>query len=166
MNSPGKYARMELERRFLLSPSEAIVSTLPKTAILDNYITGTNLRLRQMENAGTKVYKLGKKTNISPGKEQITTIYLSEAEYALLTQLRAIVVSKIRFVGVFNRVTIGIDVYGSETEELWVAEVEFETEEDMDNFIMPLPHQIEITGMNEFSGFALSTRFGVENRSF
>jgi len=166
MTSSGKYARIELERRFLLSAMEEEVRTLPKRAILDNYITGTNLRLRQVENNGDQVYKLTKKSKLSRGSEQITTIYLSSDEYKLLSKLPAVVVSKLRFITDYENVTIGIDVYGSETEELWLAEIEFETTETMNSFIMPLSHQGEVTGVDEFSGFALANRFGFLNRRF
>ncbi|MBS1530857.1 MAG: hypothetical protein JSU01_11150 [Bacteroidetes bacterium] len=167
MISSEKYARMEYERRFLLSQMEDEVRTLQRRVILDNYIVGTNLRLRQVENdEGDTIYKLTKKSRILPGSAQITTIYLSLEEYQLLSKLRAVVVNKVRFLMPHDDLTIAVDIYGTETDELWMAEVEFETNERMNNFSMPLPYQIEITGDDEFTGFALANRFGIENRRF
>ena len=167
MAQAEKYALIENERRFLLLPvDEEMTLDLPRRAILDNYIPGTNLRLREMDNAGEKVYKLTKKTTLSPGREKITTIYLSQEEYQLLTQLQAIVVSKIRFIMTHYELIIGIDRYGNKGNELWVAEVEFETEEQMNAFVMPIPYQTEVTGKNEFSGLALANRFGRQNQRF
>ena len=164
MTLPDKYSRIERERRFLLSPMGKEVSALPRRVIVDHYIVGTDLRLRQVENEDNKVFKLTKKSKLSPGHEQITTIYLSSEEYKLLSKLPAIVVSKSRHITNYEDVTIGIDIYGSGTEELWLAEVEFENTASMDSFIMPLPYQSEVTGVDEFSGFALANRFGFLNR--
>jgi len=164
----GKYARIENERKFLLSPGDDVLMEmdLAKRAILDNYIVGTHLRLREVDKDGEKIYKLTKKTPLSPGREEITTIYLSPEEYQLLSKLRAVVVSKLRFVMPYNELTIGIDSYATERDELLLAEVEFETEEQMRVFEMPIPYQTEVTGMEEFSGFTLAKRFGWENRRF
>src|SRR6185312_11784452 len=125
MPSINKYAHIENERRFLLPPmnEELMTMDLPKRVILDNYILETNLRLREVDNETQKIYKLTKKNSLSPGREEITTIYLSHEEYQLLNKLRAVVVCKMRFIMTYNDLIIGIDCYGSEEDELWVAEV-------------------------------------------
>lgn len=161
-----KYARIENERRFLLPSMEEEIYTLPKRVILDHYIVGTNLRLRLVDNEDSKIYKLTKKFQLSPGREQITTIYLSQEEYELLSKLQAIVVRKPRFIMQYKDLIIGIDVYENEKDKLWLAEIEFETTEDMNNFKMPIPYQIEVTDKEEFSGFVLATRFGILTRCF
>ena len=168
MTSSCKYARVENERRFLLRPGdeEFISMDLPQRVITDNYIIDTNLRLREVDNEGEKVYKLTKKTTLSPGREEITTIYLSPEEYQVLSKLRAVVVSKVRFIATYDDITIGIDTYGNEEDELGITEVEFETEEQMKAFVLPMPYEIEVTGNDEFSGFALANRFGWQNRRF
>jgi CYTH domain-containing protein len=169
MTTPtGKYARIENERRFLLRPGdeEFMTMDLPRQVILDNYIIDTNLRLREVDNQGEKVYKLTKKTTLSPGREEITTIYLSPEEYEVFSKLRAVVMSKIRFIVTSGDIIIGIDTYGNEEDELGIAEVEFETEEQMKTFVLPMPYEMEVTGNEEFSGFALANRFGWQNRRF
>lgn len=168
MPSINKYARIENERRFLLSLTneELIAMNLPKRVILDNYIIGTNLRLREVDNEGQKVYKLTKKTPLSSGREEITTIYLSQEEYQLLSKMHAMVIYKVRFIMTYNQLIIGIDCYSSGEDELWVGEVEFETVEQMDAFVMPIPYQMEITGKDDSSGLALANRFGFINQPF
>lgn len=160
----GKYAQIERERRFLLGsrPNEIQAMGLPVKGIRDHYIDGTNLRLREMSNENDKTLKLTKKTGLSFGKEEITTIYLSTEEYKLLSKLPAVVASKTRWLLPSNNLTIGIDYYKSDTDELWLAEVEFETDEQMNDFIMPIPYEKEITGDDQFSGFTLAMRFGWE----
>jgi|GEM_PF-1764057 len=168
MTPAGKYARFENERRFLLRPwdEEFITMDLPRRVIIDHYVIGTNLRLREVDSEGEKVYKLTKKTTISPGREEITTIYLSPEEYQLLCKLPAVVVNKVRFIATYADIIIGIDIYGNEEDELWLAEVEFETEKQMKTFALPMPYEVEITGNNGFSGFALANRFGAQHGRF
>ena len=85
MNNPSappgrseRYARRELERRFLLAGPPA--GPVEKTArIHDRYIEGTRLRLRKKTDETGVHYKLTQKvpaSNGSPGL--ITTIYFSE----------------------------------------------------------------------------------------
>lgn len=84
----------------------------------------------------------------------------------MLSKLRAVVVSKVRFIATHGDIIIGIDTYGNEEDELGIAEVEFETEEQMKTFALPMPYEMEVTGKDEFSGYALANRFGWENRRF
>ena len=63
-NKSQKYARVEEERRFLLAKMPADLDLDDSfVRIIDHYIEGTRLRLRQMESPGGRapVYKLGQK---------------------------------------------------------------------------------------------------------
>jgi CYTH domain-containing protein len=139
---------------------------LPKRVIVDQYIIGTNLRLRQLESDGNIIYKLTKKSKLSADKAAITTIYLSLNEYELLSKMRSVVVSKIRFISPYDNLNIAIDVYAGEEDELWIADIEFNTDEEMNDFLMPFVFQTEVTGIDEFSGLNLANRFGFQNRRF
>jgi CYTH domain-containing protein len=165
MTNTGKYSRIENERRFLLKSidQELTAMGLPKKIILDHYLTGTHLRLREVDTVGEKVFKLTKKTHLLPGKEEITTIYLSSEEYDLLSKLPATIVSKVRLVLTHNEFTIGIDIYTGEKGELLIAETEFETDEQMKSFVLPIPYDKEVTGDANFSGHALAIHFGSES---
>ncbi len=58
--------------------------------ILDRYVTGTRLRLREVREAdGTFTRKLGHKVRISDGPAEVacTNFYLDDAEWTLLTAL-------------------------------------------------------------------------------
>ena len=81
-----KYAVVERERRYLL---EALPD-LPGARVLritDRYLDGTRLRLRRVDEDGCAVVlKLGQKVPVPDGIAHTTT-YLSEAEFALLSQL-------------------------------------------------------------------------------
>ena len=89
--TPSKYAVVERERRYLLAtlPTELFSGT---DEILDRYLTGTRLRLREVRTAdGTVVRKLGHKVRLGegPGEVACTNFYLDDAEWALLVQLPA-----------------------------------------------------------------------------
>jgi CYTH domain-containing protein len=105
-----KYAVVERERRFLLaSLPEFIVGT---KAIVDRYVTGTRLRLREVrEDDGSVVRKLGHKVRISegPGEVACTNFYLNDQEWALLGALPAQVLRKKRHVVDRDGLIVAID---------------------------------------------------------
>jgi CYTH domain-containing protein len=123
----GKYARYELERRFLLN-------RLPEGAghgrlILDRYIAGTRLRLRRVEPPEPQ-YKLSQKEAPAPpdyAVTTITTIYLSEEEYGVLSALPGRELHKRRHhLGPYS-----IDVFEGELTGLILAEITFESDAEI-----------------------------------
>jgi CYTH domain-containing protein len=123
----GKYARFELERRWLLRqlPEGADIGA----AIVDSYIEGTRLRLRHAETPHVQ-YKLSQKEAPKPpdfARTVITTFYLSREEYDVLAALPARELRKRRHH--FDRYSI--DVFEGELAGLVLAESEFASEEEM-----------------------------------
>lgn len=157
---PGKsqrYARPERERRFLLSgpPAGVIERT---THIIDHYLTGTRLRLRQMvETRGTSTatyYKLTQKVPaIDGGPGLVSTIYLDMEEYALLAALPAAILRKTRY----SIPPFGIDAYVAPLRGLFVAEVEFDDDAAMKAFSPPPWVIAEVTLDSRFTGGHFST---------
>ena len=151
MQRPRKYARIERERRFLVGPfpSGEIVRT---RHITDRYIDGTFLRLREQTDEETRsVFKLTQKVPaVADGAQQglITTIYLTEGEYRLLSQLPGKLLRKIRR----SLPPLGIDIFEGTLEGLRLAEAEFTSAADADAFIPPdfilheVTHDIRFTG--------------------
>ena len=95
-----RYARRELERRFLLErlPGEPAVRV---AAITDHYLTGTRLRVRsttERDATGVRTYyKLTQKVPTATGSPGlITTVYIDAAEHALLSSLPALTLAKTR----------------------------------------------------------------------
>ncbi|HKV37584.1 MAG TPA: hypothetical protein VJX67_00115 [Blastocatellia bacterium] len=104
-----KYARAERERRFLLDRFPPDADVLRVRHIADRYIDSTNLRLRKQEDSTDRVYKLMQKIHL-PGDDYqqgfITTMYLTETEFDIFSQIPASSLRKTRYsVPVF-----GIDV--------------------------------------------------------
>ena len=127
MLEAGKYARWELERRWLLErlPDGADAGSL----IVDRYIEGTRLRLRHAEPPHEQ-FKLSQKEAPTPPNYAvtvITTMYLTPEEYEVLAALPARVLRKRRHhLGRYS-----IDVFEGHLAGLILAETEFPTEEEM-----------------------------------
>lgn len=154
---PGKYARVERERRFLLA---ALPSDPPATAIrtiTDRYLIGTSLRLRHMsDQRGGDQYKFTQKIPTArPGPVQglITNTYLSKAEYDLLTDLPGAVLIKTRY----SIPPLGIDVFAPPQHGLVLAEAEFDTDNAMLAFRPPSYVTAEVTKDQRFTGGHLAT---------
>jgi CYTH domain-containing protein len=98
------------------------------------------------------------------GETQVTTIYLSEYEYSFLNKFDAIEVKKTRYTLPYESFVIGFDYYMSPQEDLWVAEVEFSSLEEMNDFVMPIPVLEEVTSNGLYNGFELAKRFCCRHR--
>jgi len=92
-----KYAVVERERRYRLSRLPDGVSSSKE--ILDRYVTGTRLRLREVRDSdGTVTRKLGHKVRLTDGPAEVacTNFYLDDDEWALLAALPARLLRKRR----------------------------------------------------------------------
>lgn len=127
VETAGKYARIERERRFLAErfPADAGVTRIRRIA--DRYLDGTTLRLRhQSEERGPAVFKLTQKIPArAAGAQQgfITTMYITEAEYRVLAALPAQTLRKTRY----SVPPFGIDVFEGALQGLVLAEAEFDS---------------------------------------
>lgn len=147
-----KYARIERERRFLLTrfPSDANVVRIRR--IIDHYIDGTTLRLReQSEDSGPAMFKLTQKLPARAyGAQQgwITTMYLTKEEFCILAQLSAKKLSKTRY----SVPPFGIDVFEGTLEGLLIAEAEFDSAAAADGLTLPAFISSEVSADNRFTG--------------
>lgn len=94
-----KYAVVERERRYRLGRLPDGVSSTRE--ILDRYVTGTRLRLREVrESDGTVTRKLGHKVRLTDGPAEVacTNFYLDDYEWALLAALPARLLRKRRHI--------------------------------------------------------------------
>jgi CYTH domain-containing protein len=147
-----KYARIERERRFLLTqfPSDANVMRIRR--IIDRYIEGTTLRLReQSEESGPAIFKLTQKLPTrASGAQQglITSMYLTKDEFWILAQLSAKKLSKTRY----NVPPFGIDVFEGTLEGLLIAEAEFDSAAAADSLTLPSFISREVSADHHFTG--------------
>ena len=140
----GKYARAEIERRFLLAGVPEGADVLAVNRIDDRYLDGTRVRLRRMaQDGGPTLLKLTQKLP-APGPDgrqgALTTLYLSEDEYAAMAVLPAATLSKARL----SIAPYGVDVFRGHLAGLVLAEVEFAS-----------AAHAEVTADRRFTGGAL-----------
>jgi CYTH domain-containing protein len=157
---PGKsqrYARPERERRFLLA--EMPVGEIERTTkIVDRYFLGTRLRLRQMiETRGVATrtyYKLTQKIPAPDGGPGLlSTTYLNEEEFALLSSLPGSVLRKTRY----SIPPFGVDVFDEPLRGLILAECEFDDDATMHAFVPPAWILAEVTFDPRFTGGRFAT---------
>jgi CYTH domain-containing protein len=126
----GRYAQVERERRFLLAALPGEVSE-PRT-IVDRYVAGTRLRLRQVAEGGESIYKLAQKVRPvagDPTTVKITNVYLDQAEYRVLAALPAQEITKTRYTLVKAGRTFSVDAFHGPLEGLILAEVDIDAGE-------------------------------------
>ena len=117
-----KYAVVERERRYLVASLPAGVNSTKE--ILDRYVLGTRLRLREVrEPDGTVIRKLGHKVRLTEGPSEVacTNLYLNDEEWAVLTTLPAKLLSKRRHMVCRDGVVVAIDEHEDGT---LVAEID------------------------------------------
>lgn len=149
---PGKYARVERERRFLLAAPPIPSAVTATRVITDHYLPGGRLRLRRAQSPdGCAELKLTQKVPAArPGTVQglVTNIYLSPAEYDVLATLPARALTKTRF----SVPPLGIDVFAGQLRGLVLAEAEFATDTEAESFAPPSECVAEVTDDARFTG--------------
>lgn len=147
-----KYATVERERRWLLSAPPPIPDGARQLRIADRYVTGTRLRLRETaEPDGTVVRKLGHKVRLGEGAAEVahTSLYLDDAEWALLAVLPARTVTKTRTLVPIPEGHVAVDVHA---DGKVVAEIDGPGDLPPD-----WPVVREVTGEEGYTGGALAT---------
>ncbi len=153
-----KYAFVERERRWLCDrlPAERVTRA---EAITDLYVDGARLRLREARplDGGPIQRRLGKKADAAPDTRLITSIYLDEAEFALLAGLPGRVLRKTRHhLAPEGGVELAVDVFEGRLAGLILAEAEFPSAEAMAAFPGPAFAVREVTDDTRYSGGWLS----------
>ena len=156
MHTEHKYARIERERRFLLHGFPGNADVVRIRRIMDRYIDGTTLRLREQSDEGrATVFKLTQKIALpGSGAQQgfITTMYLTEDEFRVLAQLPAKPLRKTRY----SVPPFGIDVFEDLLEGLVLAEAEFDSALEADALTLPDFMVREISTDDRFTGGQLA----------
>ncbi|HEX8137285.1 MAG TPA: hypothetical protein VF544_06815 [Pyrinomonadaceae bacterium] len=157
----SKYALVERERRFLLRDlPEPLTRASEHVQIWDNYIGGTRLRLRRVRVPRTKerTWKLTQKYAPAPpdfSRTIITNIYLSAAEYEVLSVFEGNEIRKNRYPFEHEGRRYSIDIFLGSLWGLVLAETGFETDEEMNRFTPPSFAVREVTEDEMFTGARL-----------
>jgi CYTH domain-containing protein len=154
-----KYLAVERERRWLCRdvPRDHIVRT---EAITDLYVAGTRLRLREARplDGGTPLLRLSRKADVDSHTRLITSIYLPEEEFILLS--RSLTGSRLRKLRHHLQPAGGsplcVDEFLDDLKGLLIAEAEFETLEALERFATPEFAIREVTAEPQFTGAHLA----------
>ena len=158
----SKYARVERERRYLLRDlPEGLTRADPHLQITDNYITGTRLRLRKVRDPRTNKWVVKFTQKFAPNPDDlartiITNTYLNPLEADTLSLFNTNEIRKNRYYFDFEGRRFSIDMFLGDLFGLVLAEVGFETDEELDSFAKPPFAVAEVTNDPMFSGGQLS----------
>jgi len=158
----SKYARIERERRYLLQDMpEGLTRADDHQQITDNYLTGTRLRIRKVRDPRTNKWVVKFTQKFAPNPEDlsrtmITNTYLNAIEADTLAIFEANEIRKNRYPFEFEGRKFSVDMFLGDLFGLVLAEVSFETDEEMDSFAKPPFALADVTNNEIFSGGKLS----------
>jgi CYTH domain-containing protein len=158
-----QYFVVERERRWLCDdfPRSSIRQSF---TINDRYVDGARLRLREMRpiGDGPALLRLTRKADVDSRTRLITSIYLPEDEFAVLSAvLPGARLTKTRHrLEAPPRVVVSVDAFHGELAGLMLLEAEFQTNEERDAFIAPSFATREVTDDPRYTGGHL-VRHGV-----
>ena len=153
------YAVVERERRWLCHrvPQEQVVRC---ERIVDLYVTGSRLRLRQARRAdgGLAMLRLTRKADVDARTRLVTSIHLPEEEFALLAAaLPGRRLEKLRHrLASPPGLLLSVDQFQGTLEGLILLEVDFETAEAMAAYVPPDFVAREVTEDARYSGGQLA----------
>ena len=155
-----KYARIELERRWLVD--KAVRPKLDGchiTFIEDRYIDGTRMRLRRMSrpDIGETKWKLTKKYETAdPAARPIVTTYLTEREFDILSSLPAQSLAKRRYHLPIDGRYWSVDLFEGALSGIEIVECEVEDRTALDAIVPPSWALIEVTDLPQWQCGALA----------
>lgn len=154
----SKYARVERERRYLLQDlPEGLSRADPHVQITDNYITGTRLRIRKVRNPVTNKWTVKFTQKFAPDPQDfsrtiITNTYLNALEAETFSMFDANEIRKNRYHFEYEGRKFSVDMFLGDLFGLVLAEVSFETDEEMDSFTKPPFAIADVTNNQLFTG--------------
>jgi CYTH domain-containing protein len=154
----SKYARMERERRYLLQDlPEGLTRADLHVQITDNYITGTRLRIRKVRDPRTNKWTVKFTQKFAPepadfSRTIITNVYLNALEAETLSVFEANEIRKNRYPFDFEGRKFSVDMFLGDLFGLVLAEVSFETDEELDGFPKPPFAIADVTNNEIFTG--------------
>jgi CYTH domain-containing protein len=158
----SKYARVERERRYLLPDlPEGLTRADPHLQITDNYITGTRLRLRKVRDPRTNKWTVKFTQKFARDAEDlsrttITNTYLNALEAEMMSVFNANEIRKNRYPFDFEGRRFAVDMFLGDLFGLVLAEVSFDTDQELDSFPKPAFAIADVTNDPVFAGGTLS----------
>ncbi|MEK6279763.1 MAG: hypothetical protein AABN95_05355 [Acidobacteriota bacterium] len=158
----SKYAKVERERRYLLQDlPEGLSRADPHVQITDNYISGTRLRIRKVREPRTNKWTVKFTQKFAPdpqdfSRTMITNTYLNALEAETLSMFDANEIRKNRYMFEYEGRKFSVDMFLGDLFGLVLAEVSFETDEELNKFAKPSFAIADVTNNVLFTGGRLS----------
>jgi adenylate cyclase len=142
----------EIEKAFLVTIPPADLEKYPAKKLVDRYIPidmeHPSFRIRQHGD----LFILSKKTPTGKGIYREQNIVITPEEYTVFEKVPAKIVQKKRYL---YGEDAQVDVFEGDLKGLIIAEFEFATEAEMNNFVAPKYCGKELTGIKELKGGSL-----------
>lgn len=154
----SKYALVERERRYLLQDlPEGLTRADPHLQITDNYLTGTRLRMRKVREPRTNKWTVKLTQKFAPDPNDfsrtiITNIYLNALESEMLDMFSENEIRKNRYSFEFEGRKFSVDMFLGDLFGLVLAEVSFETDEELNSYPKPPFAIADVTDIPMFTG--------------
>lgn len=154
----NKTAQTEFRRLFLIeSLPEPLTPASKHIQLFDNYIENTRVRLRRIRDPYSKTWTRILQQRFAesaeqPGVLQLAEIYLNDDEYAAFERFEGREIRKNRYFQEAEGVSLAFDIYLGGLWGLNTARVDFETREQMREFVPPEFAAFEITSEPFFMG--------------
>lgn len=145
---------MEIERKYLIHKLPEDLETYPCRKIQQAYLcTNPVVRIRRRDQDYYLTYKGGGLMV----REEYNLPLNKDAYQHLLKKADGIVLSKTRYLlPLTDTLTIELDVFDSPYQGLWLAEVEFPTEEEANAFVPPAWFGEDVTFSSAYHNSTLS----------
>src|SRR5919206_5095202 len=154
----SKYAQVERERRYLLRDlPEGMTRADPHLQITDNYMTGSRPRIRKVREPRTNKWTVKFTQKFAPDPNDlsrtiITNLYLNALEAEILSVFDTNEIRKNRYPFELDGRKFAIDMFLGDLFGLVLAEVSFETDEELDQFAKPPFALADATNEELFTG--------------
>lgn len=154
---------MEIERKYLIDRLPENLNSYPCRKIQQAYLnTAPVIRIRRQDNDYFLTYKGGGLMV----REEYNLPLNKESYEHLKEKADGIILSKTRYLIPLNdRLTVELDVFDPPYENLYLAEVEFETEEEAINFTPPAWFGEDVTFSSKYHNSVLSDPANLEDHS-
>ena len=147
---------MEIERKYLISHIPFDIAGYPFHQIEQAYLsTAPVVRVRQEDDT----YYLTYKSKGLMAREEYNLPLTAESYAHLKAKADGNIISKRRYlIPLSDGLTIELDVFATPFDGLWLAEVEFESEEQANTFTPPEWFGEEVTWSSEYHNSTLSQK--------
>ena len=150
--------KLEIERKFLVKHLPRNYRQYPHKYMEQGYLftkEGTSFRLRETAHKDDDMtIKLGTGST----KPELAYEFPKVFYKALWNETKGARLKKTRYEIPYDKWTIELDIYHGRLEGFYTAEVEFDSEEEADEFILPEWFGREVTGIKGFTNRNLATK--------